>query len=230
MAETRHEGTIRKVVETGDGSNTLFHSEVGEHYHSKHGAIQESKHVFLQSGLQHYLERTGSSSINLLEVGFGTGLNYLVTAEFCLQGAIELHYIGIERYPLSKELILETNHGQHVTASVASEFQQTYEEAQNKKTETKQGSLLIDVCDVKEFHTEQQIDVLYFDAFAAVHQPEMWSTETLQHVCSFMKSGGVFVTYAITGNLKRTMKSLGFKIEKTPGAPGKREMLRATKI
>jgi tRNA U34 5-methylaminomethyl-2-thiouridine-forming methyltransferase MnmC len=81
-----------------------------------------------------------------------------------------------------------------------------------------------------EFDTNQLFDVVYFDAFAAIHQPEMWTTEALERVCRYVKPGGVFVTYAITGNLKRSMKSLGFSIEKAPGAPGKREMLRATKI
>lgn len=229
MAEKRHEGTIMKIVETGDGSRTLFHPEVDEHYHSKHGALQESKHVFLQSGLQHYLQMGHKSSVNLLEVGFGTGLNYLITADYCVNQSLQLHYKGIERYPLSKELILQTNNAQHVSTEVANDFLSYYEVAQNSQVQTKHGSLSIDVCDVNTFSTIDQIDVLYFDAFAAVHQPEMWSYETLKHVCSFMKSGSIFVTYAITGNLKRNMKSLGFSIEKAPGAPGKREMLRAIK-
>jgi len=79
------------------------------------------------------------------------------------------------------------------------------------------------------FESDQLFDVVYFDAFAAVHQPEMWNDAALGHIAQFVKPGGVFVTYAITGNLKRSMKSLGFSIEKAPGAPGKREMLRATK-
>lgn len=230
MAEARNEGPVRPIIETGDGSNTLFHPEVGEHYHSKHGALQESKHVFLQSGAKHFLDLTDSTSLHILEVGFGTGLNYLVTADFCSRESINLHYTGIERYPLSKELITETNHVQHVSSALADEFLQNYEQAQHKRIKTRQGSWYIDVCDVNQFQMDQQADVLYFDAFAAIHQPEMWSAETLGHVCSFLKSGGIFVTYAITGNLKRTMKSLGFLIEKAPGAPGKREMLRATKI
>lgn len=218
-----------KIVETNDGSYTLFHPEVGEHYHSKHGALQESKHVFLQSGLQYLLQLQQSTSIRLLEVGFGTGLNYLITADYCLSQSIDLHYIGIERYPLSKDLILQTNHTEHVSPQVANEFFQVYSQAQDNRTSMQHGSLHIDVCNVTDFKTEEPVDLIYFDAFAAVHQPEMWSFETLNPICGYLKSGGVFVTYAITGHLKRTMKSLGFNIEKAPGAPGKREMLRAVK-
>ena len=219
-----------ELVKTADGSSTLYNAEVGEHYHSKHGALQESKHVFLKSGLEFFLNNQPQDSVSILEIGFGTGLNYLLTADYCLQHDISLNYIGIEKHPLSKEVIIQTGNINYVSAVVANDFISNYDEAIKSQVNLGTGNLLIDVVDVKLYQSNIQADIIYFDAFAAVHQPEMWSEETLAHVCSFIKPRGVFVTYAITGNLKRTMKSLGFQIEKVPGALGKREMLRAIKL
>lgn len=219
-----------ELVKTGDGSSTLYNAEVGEHYHSKHGALQESKHVFLKSGLEFFLTSQPQNSVSILEVGFGTGLNYLLTADYCLQNNISLNYIGIEKNPLSKDVIIQTGNTNYVSTLIESDFLSTYDEAVKSQVNVGTGKLLIDIVDVKNYQSTTKVDVIYFDAFAAVHQPEMWSEETLAHVCSFIKPQGVFVTYAITGNLKRTMKSLGFRIEKVPGALGKREMLRATKL
>jgi len=179
-----------KIVKTSDGSNTIFNSEVGENYHSHHGALQESKHVFVKSGLQYFLDKTETKQISILEVGFGTGLNFLLSADYCTAENIQLDYTGIEAYPLTDEMISQT------------------------------GKLM-------DFQSDQKFDVIYFDAFAATYQPEMWDEAAITHTLQFLKPGGVFVTYAITGNLKRIVKSLGLKIEKAPGAPGKREMLRA---
>lgn len=217
------------IIHTEDGSSTLFNPEVGEHYHSTHGALQESKHVFLKSGLEFFLNKQTQKSISILEVGFGTGLNYLVSSDYCFQHNIVLDYTGIERYPLSKEILIEIDNIKHISPTIGSEFIANYETAMHSQINTKSGKLFIDICDVINYKSNNSVDVIYFDAFAAVHQPEMWSQETLTHVCSYLKTGGVFVTYAITGNLKRIMKSLGFSIEKAPGALGKREMLRAIK-
>ncbi|HUH19029.1 tRNA (5-methylaminomethyl-2-thiouridine)(34)-methyltransferase MnmD [Albibacterium sp.] len=217
------------VVKTEDGSSTLFNPEIGEHYHSTHGALQESKHVFLKSGLQFFLNKQAQQAVSVLEIGFGTGLNYLVTAEYCLETNIRLDYTGIELNPLSKETLIQIGNIKHISPPIGNEFLVNYENAMHSQINTKSGKLFIDICDVTSYKSDSYFDIIYFDAFAAIHQPEMWSHETLAHVCSYLKTGGVFVTYAITGNLKRIMKSLGFAIEKAPGAPGKREMLRAVK-
>lgn len=217
------------IVQTEDGSSTLFNPEIGEHYHSTHGALQESKHVFLKSGLEFYLNKQAQQAVSILEIGFGTGLNYLVSANYCFLHNITLDYTGVERYPLSKEILIEIGNIKHISPTIGNEFLVNYEPAMQSQINTQSGKLLIDVCDVINYKSDRNVDIIYFDAFAAAHQPEMWSQETLAHVCSYLKTGGVFVTYAITGNLKRIMKSLGFSIEKAPGAPGKREMLRAIK-
>lgn len=220
-----------QFVTTGDGSKTLYHPEVGEHYHSKHGAWQESQHVFLNSGLKFFLgahpKRSGAS---ILEIGFGTGLNFLLTADFATNKQIALDYCGIEAFPLPLDTIRQTGYNEYVAEEIWNDYLVGYEKALT------QGTTLNPTVDwqvahqkVLDFVTDKRFDVIYFDAFAAVHQPDMWTDEVLAHVTSFLHPGGVFVTYAITGNLKRSMKTLGFTVEKAPGAPGKREMLRALK-
>jgi len=223
--------TELKLVSTADGSNTIWNEQVGEHYHSKHGALQESKHVFLDSGLKYYLDLNHTDKASILEVGFGTGLNFLLTADYCSQNSIPLNYTGIEAYPISKELLIQTGYDQFVSEETWQNLTDNYQQALIAPTSLSANiKLYIAHSTLEDFNTSQSYDVLYFDAFAAIHQPEMWSTEALEHCCKYLKTGGVFVTYAITGNLKRSMKSLGFKIEKAKGAPGKREMLRAVKL
>jgi len=216
---------------TSDGSKTLFNKEVGEHYHSRHGALQESKHVFLNTGMCYFLEKSGIKRVKILEVGFGTGLNFLITADFCSENNIQLDYTGIEAHPLKPEMIGNTGYEDYISHDLWNSFTGQYEEVQKFAVQIgKSCTLKIEHEKMLDFNSKELFDVVYFDAFAAVHQPDMWNLESLKHVSKFLKTGGVFVTYAITGDLKRTMKSLGFTIEKAPGAAGKREMLRAVKI
>jgi tRNA U34 5-methylaminomethyl-2-thiouridine-forming methyltransferase MnmC len=219
------------LVPTADGSLTLFQSEVGEHYHSKHGALQESKHVFLNSGLVYFLAQEPQKQVRILEVGLGSGLNFLLTADYAHNQNLQLEYIAIEAYPLSETLLAQTGYNQFVEEAIWDGFLAKYKSSLTETTSISRGiNLKVEKCLLADFTTQGQVDVIYFDAFAAIHQPEMWTTEALEKVCRYLKPGGVFVTYAITGNLKRSMKSLGFAIEKAPGAPGKREMLRAVKL
>jgi len=227
-----------EIVKTSDGSNTIFNSEVGENYHSHHGALQESKHVFVKSGLQYFLENknkvstTGGdlegTTISILEVGFGTGLNFLLSADYCSVENIQLDYTGIEAYPLTDEMISQTGYDEYITTDLWQEFIKNYPSTLQSTIELNKNCHL-QIANVKliDFQSDQKFDVIYFDAFAATYQPEMWDEAAITHTLQFLKPGGVFVTYAITGNLKRIVKSLGLKVEKAPGAPGKREMLRA---
>ncbi|MCA5006524.1 tRNA (5-methylaminomethyl-2-thiouridine)(34)-methyltransferase MnmD [Sphingobacterium sp. WQ 366] len=218
-------------VTTGDGSKTIYNAQIGENYHSKHGALQESKHVFLKTGLQFYLEKEKVKEVSVLEIGFGTGLNFIMTADYCLAENVKLNYCGIEAYPLEKSIIEGIGYNEFVCGDIWDSYITNYAAAlENDVVLNSLISLKVAHTKLLAFETSRLFDVIYFDAFAAVHQPEMWSDETLAHVAKFLKPGGVFVTYAITGNLKRSMKALGFTIEKAPGAPGKREMLRAIKL
>ncbi len=220
-----------QIVDTADGSKTLYHPVVGEHYHSRHGAVQESAHVFVGMGLRHYLDAHHATGLSVLEIGFGAGLNFLLSADHCFRHGQALDYVGVEAFPLGVDMLMATGYGAYVAASIWESMLALYQAAQRESQRiVGRCDLAIAAQDVMAFNTDKRFDVMYFDAFAAVHQPELWTEETLRHVCQYLKRDGVFVTYAITGHLKRTLKGLGFTIEKLPGAPGKREMLRATKI
>lgn len=218
------------LVKTADGSNTFFNTAIGEHYHSRNGALQESTHVFLNSGLKYYLMHNHIDSVDILEVGFGTGLNFLITADCCTQNSIKLDYTGIEAYPLQAAQIRDTAYDEYVSPGMWKAFNDNYSASLKDQTMLNPYcNLHIAVSALLDFNTDKNFDVLYFDAFASAYQPEMWTSDSLAHAAAYLKPGGVFVTYAITGDLKRMMKSLGFRIEKVPGAAGKREMLRAVK-
>lgn len=218
------------LTQTADGSNTLFNEEIGEHYHSAHGALQESKHVFIEAGLKHGLEKSGTNEISILEVGFGTGLNFLLSYAHGESLNKNLKYHAIEAFPLTQEVIASTAYQQYVPQNIWDSFITKYEDSLNNEVKVSENcSLEISHTTLQNFSTTELFDVLYYDAFSVRHQPELWTDEVIAHACSFLKTGGIFVTYAITGNLKRAVKSCGFQIEKLPGAPGKREMLRASK-
>jgi len=216
------------ITPTADGSNTLYNETIGEHYHSKHGALQESKHVFIDAGLK--FSSAGKSEISVLEIGFGTGLNFILSCEYCTENSIKLDYTSLEAFPLTKEVIEQTGYQAYVPEKIWTSFIENYDGA------LKAEQNLSPLCDLEiphntlaEFTSTKKFDLIYYDAFSVQHQPEMWSDEIISHACSFLKPGGTFVTYAITGKLKRAVKANGFTIEKLPGAPGKREMLRAIK-
>jgi tRNA U34 5-methylaminomethyl-2-thiouridine-forming methyltransferase MnmC len=222
--------TDLRIVATADGSNTIFNRQVGENYHSRHGALQESKHVFLKTGLEYFLQEGQASEVSVLEVGLGTGLNFLLTADYCTANAIPLKYTGIEAYPLSNEMISQTRYDQYVLPNIWDAFLVNYQSSLQQAVQINPYCQLQTAnCRLLDFKSETEFDVIYFDAFAAIHQPEMWNEDAIGHTIKFLKPGGVFVTYAITGNLKRILKAMGMQVQKVPGAPGKREMLRAVK-
>lgn len=219
---------MNKITLTADGSNTLFNETIGEHYHSKHGALQESKHVFIDAGLKHVA--TKQNEISILEIGFGTGLNFLMTCVEAQAQNLQIKYTGIEAFPLTKEALLSTGYNQYVSEQIWKGLEDQYEHALKTPVVLFPGiQLSIPHTTLDQFQSAPQFDLIYYDAFSVQHQPEMWSDEIIAHTCQFLKPGGTFVTYAITGKLKRALKSNGFTIEKLQGAPGKREMLRGTK-
>lgn len=218
------------ITETADGSNTLYSETIGEHYHSKHGALQESKHVFIAAGLEHTVSLFPNEEITLLEVGFGTGLNFLLSAAYCSWHQIKLKYTSLEAFPLRNEELESTSYNNYVPAVLWDSLTLNYGKAMQQAVNIlPDQQLRIVHTYLHRYETEQRYHLIYYDAFSVQHQPEMWTDEIIAHVCQFLKPGGIFVTYAITGKLKRALKSIGFTIEKLPGAPGKREMLRATK-
>jgi len=219
------------LTKTADGSNTLFNETIGEHYHSAHGALQESKHVFIAAGLEFAIERNPNQEIKILEIGFGTGLNFILSFSHCEENNINLNYTGIEAFPLTQEVIAQTGYNEYVRPRIWNNLIEKYNGAllQPQKLSS-QCELTIAYTTLSEFKSNESFDLVYYDAFSVQHQPEMWTNEMIAHACSFIKPNGIFVSYAITGNLKRAVKACGFTIEKLPGAPGKREMLRAIKL
>jgi tRNA U34 5-methylaminomethyl-2-thiouridine-forming methyltransferase MnmC len=223
-----------ELVKTADGSNTIYNPQVGENYHSKHGALQESTHVFVNSGLLYFLDKSKTANqaeattVSILEVGFGTGLNFLLSADVCTTQKINLDYTGIEAYPLSADMISQTGYNQYVSSAIWDSFINNYQQLLVSAIALNPYcKLQIADSTLQNFQSAKQYDIIYFDAFASANQPEMWNDAAINHTIQFLKPGGVFVTYAITGNLKRALKALGCRVEKAPGAPGKREMLRA---
>jgi tRNA U34 5-methylaminomethyl-2-thiouridine-forming methyltransferase MnmC len=219
------------IVTTADGSKTIYNAEVGELYHSRNGALQESLHVFVNAGLNYFLDQNDTKEVSILEVGFGTGLNFLLSADACTTKQINLTYTGIEAYPLTAQMMSQTGYDDYTPAELWESYLKNYPEALAGYVNINGNcQLQIAICKLLDFPSGRQYDIIYFDAFAASRQPEMWEQQAISHVAGFVKPGGVFVTYAITGNLKRMLKALGFNIQKVPGAAGKREMLRAIKL
>ncbi len=218
--------------ETGDGSNTLINKTTNETYHSKHGAVQESMHVFIKMGLEFVL-RQGHRPLRILEVGFGTGLNALLTADYnCIEPIV---YHALEPFLVPLEIINNTNYTRFLNQKHLKDY---LTEQYKKQTELENNpmTLYLGNCEVEifntpleDFKTDFRYDLIFYDAFSRHSQQEMWEGELIQKVVSLMADGGVFVTYSVTGNLKRAMKELGLITERMQGAPGKREMLRAIK-
>lgn len=220
----------REIINTGDGSTTIHLPEWNEHYHSIHGAIQEARHVFIEMGLKKVLA-TGKSSISLLEIGFGTGLNALVTWQETQNVPVKITYTGIEAYPVEEPEVKELNFSAEIRENKAQEiFAQLHSlpwEIPVKLTPDfilhKQKKFFQDITDREEY------DLVYFDAFGARVQPELWTAAIFSRMYEALIPGGILVTYAAKGSVRRAMLEVGFKVEKLPGPPGKREMLRATK-
>ncbi len=223
----------REFLKTGDGSYTIHLPEWNEQYHSKHGALNEAKHVFIQSGLEHFLNNYSgedSSQIHILEVGFGTGLNAFLSALLASHLKVPIHYHGIEAYPVEMAEVEKLNYAELLSAS-ESLFLNLHttpweEEAQiSDRFHLKKSKMFF-----SEISAVQQYDIIYFDAFGPRVQPDLWTEEIFHNMFKALKNPGVLTTYSAKGSVRRAMQAAGFKVERIPGPPGKREMLRATKM
>lgn len=217
----------REIIQTKDGSTTIHLEEWNESYHSKHGAIQEAKHVFIKNGLSLFKNKT----LSILEIGFGTGLNAFISFLEAQKMDQTIDYVGVEAYPVAPEEILSMNYVDELEAqNQLAVFEQMHQCNWEEKTVlsnnfslTKRKQFFQDIDDVEQF------DLIYFDAFGYRVQPELWSTAIFQKMYDALKENGVLVTYAARGVVKRSMIEVGFKVEKLEGPPGKREMFRAFK-
>ncbi|WP_423818413.1 tRNA (5-methylaminomethyl-2-thiouridine)(34)-methyltransferase MnmD [Salinimicrobium sp. TIG7-5_MAKvit] len=221
----------REIIKTGDGSSTIFLPEWNEHYHSKHGALQEALHVFIKCGYQFYLSSHEPTQLSILEIGFGTGLNALLTLIEAEKDRIHVNYTGVEAYPVEAEELQVLDYSEVVGEKVASEvFKKLHETPWEKSVEI---SPFFRLQKEKKFFSEisavQEFDLIYFDAFGPRVQPDLWSEEVFRNMYAALKTNGVLVTYSAKGDVRRAMQAAGFEVSRLPGPPGKREMLRAVK-
>lgn len=217
----------REIKITADGSSTIHLPDWNENYHSTHGAIQEAKHVFLKQGLKAVLE----SEIAILEIGFGTGLNCFLTFLEAQKRNIYINYVGVEAYPVTKNEYSKLN---YVKELKADEFQNVFRDMHTSDWEEKEElspsfSLTKRKQFFKEIEDEDCFDLVYFDAFGAEHQPDLWSVSIFKKMYKALKLRGVLVTYSAKGSVRRAMQEVGFTVERLEGPPGKREMLRGVK-
>lgn len=238
----------RNIITTSDGSKTIQIEEWNEQYHSIHGAIQEANHVFLKHGLQNYCHTERSRSafennlkidnnchtelaeVSILEIGFGTGLNAFLTLIEAEKLKLNINYVGIEAYPVELNEINQLNYVELISKEHEAIFESLHDtswEEQHHITSNfqleKQQKFFKDIKATNEFN------IIYFDAFGARVQPDLWTEDIFKIMFNALKDNGVLVTYSAKGSVRRAMQAVGFVVERLPGPPGKREMLRATK-
>lgn len=219
-----------QIIKTGDGSDTLVDPEINESYHSVRGAVSESTFVFLKNGYHQMKNRTG---ITVLEIGFGTGLNCLLTALAAERKKLSTHYFALEKFPLSNELLKKLNYAEITGEIGAAIYSKIHSAPWNVKVEISSWFDVVKWEDdflVSGLSEIPVCDLVYFDAFSPGKQPDMWHADLLMKLYNKMAPGALFVTYSARGALRRDLVRIGFKVERLPGPEGKREMLRGLKL
>jgi tRNA U34 5-methylaminomethyl-2-thiouridine-forming methyltransferase MnmC len=220
----------REIIATTDGSHTVEITEMQVTYHSRHGAIQESMHVFIKAGLHYMYEQVEPEvTLHVFEMGFGTGLNAFLTAIDATQNNRRIDYTAVEAFPLPIEEATVLNY----TSILGHQelFEQLHKSKWNESMPVTNYFILNKIrADLQSFSTNQRFHLIYYDAFAPAAQPELWTKEIFDKLYTLLLPGGVLVTYCSKGDVRRAMIAAGFQVEKMPGPPHKREMLRIKKI
>jgi tRNA U34 5-methylaminomethyl-2-thiouridine-forming methyltransferase MnmC len=220
----------RKIINTKDNSKTLLIPEMNETYHSTNGAVAESKHIYINYGLTNVT--TSSETINVLEMGFGTGLNAILTLDYASKFKQKIYYFTVEKYPVTLNEIIELDYPSALDLqNIKSDFLSLHE--LNFKTEHEINphfSFSKHHADLKEIVLpKNKFQIIYFDAFAPQHQPDLWTLEILQKMYDSLAPDGFLITYCAQGQFKRNLKTVGFEIIPLPGPAGKREITKAIK-
>jgi tRNA U34 5-methylaminomethyl-2-thiouridine-forming methyltransferase MnmC len=219
-----------QIIATSDGSNTLFHESLDETYHSVHGALGESLHVYINNGLKRL--PLDLKTINVLEIGFGTGLNSLLSMDHQAPGT-KIKYYSIEAFPLSEDLLNKYYQGFSEKPKSLAALPKLIH-SQSLQSINEQFNFMLIESKLEDLQVHEQsfpaFDLVYFDAFAPSKQPEMWTIDILKKVSDAMAENGLFVTYCSQGQFKRNLKEIGFEIDNPPGPFGKREITVAKKI
>ncbi len=214
----------REIIITSDGSTTIHIPAWNEQYHSKHGAIQEAYHVFIKHGLEFVTQ----DQLSILEIGFGTGLNCFITY---LESEKDINYVGVEAYPVDEKEIGKLNYVSELKAKNKSDIFNKIHSVSWEEKHTIDDRFQLEKRQqfFKDINDKDAFNLIYFDAFGARVQPELWTEEIFSIMFDALKNEGVLVTYAAKGSVRRAMEAVGFIVERLPGPPGKREMLRAIK-
>jgi tRNA U34 5-methylaminomethyl-2-thiouridine-forming methyltransferase MnmC len=221
---------VNKNIEiriTSDGSKTIYLPDIDENYHSFHGAIQEAKHVFIRNGLSEFKER---KSVSVFEMGFGTGLNALLTAIWSDENRIHVDYEGVEAYPISPDICFQLEYSESLNCDKENDYQKMILAEWNQTIELSDYfKIKKNDSRIESWISNRKFDLIYFDAFGPRAQNEVWEMNILEKMFDILLPGGTLVTYCAQGQFKRNLKALGFELESLPGPPGKREMIRARK-
>lgn len=218
-----------ELVITKDGSSTLYVPELNEHYHSVHGAIFESLHVFIENGFR----KIKKQEIRVIEMGFGTGLNAFLTFIESTRNKVKVYYNSLDMFPLNKDVYDKLNYIEilQVDDYLKVFFKKFHEYTWNKEHKVNDYFILRkSLLDVTKNEIYGEYDIVYYDAFAPSKQPEVWSEEVLKKFYNVLCKGGILTTYCASGKVKRTLQNIGFEVQTLPGPPNKREMINAIKI
>ena len=218
-----------EIITTSDGSHSLINNNLKETYHSVHGAIQESQHVFIRSGFDFWRGQNPGKKVRILEMGFGTGLNAFLTLLESRRLAVTVYYESWEMYPVDLSIARQLNYGDVLRSK--DEFLKLHEASWEESSKiTSDFTMMKRKGDIQQaVWEEQSFDIIYYDAFAPSKQPYMWNVAILELITDALAPGGVWVTYCAKGQVKRDLRSFGLKVEALPGAPGKKEMIRASR-
>lgn len=220
----------RKIITTKDNSKTLLIPEMNETYHSTNGALTEANHIFIENGINHFKNSTGP--ISIFEMGFGTGLNAILTYRFALKHQINVIYNTIEKYPVSITEMETLNYGSALNLNELEKDTLNKMHQSIHKTTVLSNNFSFNFVkdDILNFDFQnQKFDIIYFDAFAPSHQPKLWQKDVLIKMYNSIKPNGFLITYCAQGQFKRDLKAIGFDVVNLPGPPGKREITKAVK-
>jgi len=217
------------IKHTDDGSATLYNAALDEHYHSTHGALTESLHVFINHGFVPALA-TDVSALRILEVGLGTGLNAALTAAESETAQRHVWYVGLEPFPVDDALLRELGYEKLLRERQNTCFEQIHAAPWEETVQIHpRFNMLKTRTGISAYENPQPFHLIYFDAFAPEKQPDMWEMAVLEKCYALLAPGGIFVTYCAKGQFKRNLKQCGFRVERRPGPPGKREITFAVK-
>ncbi len=222
----------RNIINTEDGSHTIYSAKFDSLYHSSHGAMRESRHIFIEKGLKYFHENNKSNIIKILEYGFGTGLNALLSIDFAKKNNILIAYTGLEAYPLNESEAEKLNYLEEESlSSYKQEFLSMHKKEIILNLEMSRNFKFTKLKKMfEDFEDENLFDIVFYDVFGAEVQPELWLRPQLDKVIGNLKKKGILITYGAKGSFKRALKSLNMKVQSLPGPPGKREITRAIKM